>query len=137
MTRTHRIRTAALVAALALSVGALTGCSLIPNPVRDIAEQAEKANPLGSLPADWPDAVPVIDGDVIVGGSPTEGSWGATIRAADESALAEAVSLLEGAGFTAMFEGTGAYENDGYTVTVQGAALDEGGYGVAYLVVAK
>lgn len=133
-----RIRLVAIAAAFALTTGGLAGCSLIPGPVKEIVQEGAKdANPLGSLPADWPDAVPVIDGDVLVGISPTEGSWGATIQAADESALDEAIALLEGAGFAAMFEGTGAYENDTYTVTVQGAALDEGGYGVAYIVVAK
>ncbi|MFT4283299.1 MAG: hypothetical protein QM598_00520 [Protaetiibacter sp.] len=137
MTRTHRIRTAAIVAALALSIGALAGCSLIPNPVRDIAEQAEKANPLGSLPADWPAEVPVVDGDVVVGVKSTETAWGATIKVADASGLDEAASLLEGAGFSEAIADTYSYEGEAYFVQLAGSELDDDGYGIVYLVTAK
>lgn len=140
MSHHHRIRLAAALSALALASGALTGCSLIPDPVRDVVDQAQDngiENPLGSIPDDWPAEVPIVEGEVLVGIKPTEGSWGATIKVADEAAAQEAVTLLTDAGFTELIPGTTSFENANYTVVVQWGDIDEGGVGVAYVVAKK
>ncbi|AYF98490.1 hypothetical protein [Protaetiibacter intestinalis] len=139
-TTTTRIRLAAALAALALTAGGLAGCSLIPNPVKDIVENgggdSGNDNPLGSLPADWPSEVPVVDGTILVGLKTTDTAWGATILVADEAAAKQSTTLLESAGFTPLFEGSTSYENDRYTVVVQWGDTDDG-YTIAYVVVQK
>ncbi|MCS0498990.1 hypothetical protein [Protaetiibacter mangrovi] len=139
----HRIRIAAALAALTLATGALTGCSLIPNPVRDIVEQGTGGggsgsdNPLGSIPADFPSEVPLVDGDVIAGLKVNDRSWGVTIRVADEAAADQAKQLMLDAGFTELIEGASAYEKDDLKVVIVAGPADddEGGYAVAYTVV--
>ena len=136
----HRIRITVVAASVVLAASTLTGCSLIPDPVRDIVDQAQDngvENPLASIPEDWPAEVPIVEGEVIVGIKPTEGTWGATIKVADEAAAQEAATLLTDAGFTELIPGTTTFENENYTVVVQWGEADGGGVGVAYVVAAK
>ncbi|TXK19595.1 hypothetical protein [Homoserinibacter sp. GY 40078] len=133
----HRTRILAAVAAAVLAGTTLAGCSLLPDPVRDIVDQVQESgvpNPLGSIPDDFPDEVPLVDGDVLVGLKPTDDSWTVTIQVADEAAATESTTLLEDAGFTQQFEGTGAYTDGTWLVIVQWSPIDDGGYGVAYVV---
>ena len=136
----HRIRITVVAASVVLAASTLTGCSLIPDPVRDIVDQAQDngvENPLASIPDDWPAEVPVVDGEVLVGIKPAEGAWGASIKVADEAAAQEAATLLTDAGFTEAIPGTTSFENANYTVVVQWAEIDEGGFGVNYVVAQK
>jgi len=133
----RRIRIAAAAAGLAVAAGVLTGCSLIEAPVRDLVDQAQEANPLGSVPSDFPSEVPLVEGDVLVGLTPTEGTWSVTIGVADEAAAEQSVTLLEDAGFVELVEGSKTFTSDAYNVVVQWAAVDGGGVGVAYVVTAK
>lgn len=133
----RRIRFVAAAAALALAGGALAGCSLVEAPVRDLVDQAQEANPLGSLPADFPAEVPLVEGTVLVGVKPSDGSWGVTIAVADEAAAEQSVTLLEDAGFVELVEGSKTFTGDAYNVAVQWAAVDGGGVGVAYVVTTK
>lgn len=133
----RRIRIAAAAAGLAVAAGVLTGCSLIEAPVRDLVDQAQEANPLGSVPSDFPSEVPLVEGDVLVGLTPTEGTWSVTIGVADEAAAEQSVTLLEDAGFVELVEGSKTFTSDAYNVVVQWASVDGGGVGVAYVVTAK
>lgn len=133
----RRSRVVAVAAGLAVAAGALAGCSLIEAPVRDIVDQAQEANPLGSVPSDFPSEVPLVEGDVLVGLKPTDGSWSVTIGVADEAAAQESVTLLEDAGFVELVEGSKTFTGDAYNVVVQWASVDGGGVGVAYVVTAK
>ncbi|MBS44133.1 MAG: hypothetical protein CMH83_13405 [Nocardioides sp.] len=96
----------------------------------------------GDLPDDWPESVPVVDGDVITSSSQTvdgERTWAATVVAEGVDDVAVARDLLTGAGFAVVSEtntdtGDGAYAiwafDDGeYGISLQGAVTDgEGTY---------
>jgi len=101
--RTRYTAPIALAIALAMTP-ALSGC--FGNPVESIIEGATGGEvDLGgtSLPADFPtDQVPVIDGDIIYGGSIGSGAekvFNVTIRVSDGAALQQIKDELEGAGF--------------------------------------
>ncbi|NYF10163.1 hypothetical protein HDC94_001319 [Leifsonia sp. AK011] len=93
----------AFVIALAMTP-ALSGC--FGNPVESIIEGATGGEvDLGgsSMPADFPsDQVPVIDGDIIYGGSIGSGAekvFNVTVRVSDGAALQQIKDELEAAGF--------------------------------------
>ena len=101
--RTRYTAPIALAIALAMTP-ALSGC--FGNPVESIIEGATGGEvDLGgtSLPADFPtDQVPMIDGDIIYGGSIGSGAekvFNVTIRVSDGAALQQIKDELEGAGF--------------------------------------
>lgn len=101
--RTRYTAPIAIVIALAMTP-ALSGC--FGNPVESIIEGATGGEvDLGgnSLPADFPtDQVPVIDGEIVYGGSIGSGAekvFNVTVRVSDGAALQQIKDELEGAGF--------------------------------------
>jgi hypothetical protein len=103
--------TAPIAIALALVMApALTGC--FANPVESIIEGATGGQvDLGgtSLPDGYPtDEVPVIDGDILFGGSLGDGNgmvYNVTVKVADASAIDTIKAQLEGVGFTTQLGG--------------------------------
>ncbi len=102
--RTRYTAPLAIVIALAIAP-TLTGC--FGNPVESIIEGATGGQvDLGgtSLPDDFPaDQVPVIDGEILYGGSLGSGAekvFNVTVRVSDGAAIQQIKSDLEAAGFT-------------------------------------
>lgn len=122
----------AIVLALAITP-ALSGC--FGNPLEQIIEGATGGDvDLGgnSVPEGFPAEVPLIQGEILFGGSigNDEGRiWNVTIKVAGAAALDEIVAQLEGAGFTASAEGFGGSSEDGGT-----AILENATYGVLVVV---
>ena len=127
------------VAGAALVVGALAGCSLVQDTVNQGIDQVTGGTgelSLGTVPDDFPQEVPLADGDVLLSAKPTADSWAVTIRVADDAAAQAAADAVVDAGFTASLEGTTVYENDSYRVALTWTAV-EGGVGVAYVVTTR
>jgi hypothetical protein len=62
---------AAIALATALMLApALSGCGAIEGLIEQ-ASGGELDVSMGSLPSGWPDEVPVIDGDILIGGTTT------------------------------------------------------------------
>lgn len=129
------------IAIAALSAPLLTGCvgDLVNRGVEEALEGATGGDvSLGDLPEGFPTSIPLIEGDIQVGGggsaSGGEG-WVVVISSSAADPLAEAASALEGAGFTEDTTASGAgmsakvYSNAEYLVLVAG----EGGT-VSYTV---
>jgi hypothetical protein len=93
----------------------------------------------GELPTDFPESVPVIDGDInLAAGTGGSEGWVVVITSSAADPVAEAATALEGAGFTedtsvsAGGLGGVAYSNDEFIVLLAG----EGGT-VTYTVTPK
>ena len=133
----NRIRPAfgipfALVLALA-AAPALSGCSSIGGAVNGAVQEASggKVSLGGALPKGWPEEVPVIDGEILLGaGNSANGQtgWVVTIKSTSADPVTEAKTQLEAAGFVADAAGStggngaAALKNDHYTVLVAGNA---------------
>jgi len=129
-------RSLAAAGAVIATVVALTGCSLVQDLVNQGVDEVTGGQgdfSLGTVPEDFPEAVPLAEGDVLLSAKPTADSWAVTIRVADDAAAQAAADAVEEAGFTPLAEGTTVYENDTYHVALTWTAV-EGGTGVAYVV---
>ena len=144
-------RTRPLTAAIALTAAlvlapALTGCGALEGIIEQ-ATGGEVNISIGSLPDGWPAEVPVIDGEIIGGGTAdTEDGtpgWNVTIKVESEDSFAEIASQLEGAGFESIeaseIDGgdkitSGAYKNDNYGVLVAVTGA-EGNFVANYTVI--
>ena len=125
----------ALTAALVLSP-ALTGCGMLEGIIEQASDGAIDVS-MGSLPDGWPAEVPVIDGEIIVGGAAdtddgTPG-WNVTITVDDAAAFDAIAAQLEDAGFTQVdvpdTDGSadvasGAFSNENYGVYVAVTGAD-------------
>ena len=114
--RTRYTAPLAIIIALTMTP-ALAGC--FGNPVESIIEGATGGEvDLGgtSLPDDYPaDQVPVIDGEILYGGSLGSGTdkvFNVTVRVPDGAALQQIKDQLEGAGFVSQAD-IGAATNGG------------------------
>ena len=128
-----------------LVVPLLAGCS-----IEQIVEQAtggEVNVSIGNLPDGWPQEVPVIEGEIIGGGTieAEDGTpgWNATITVDDDSAYDEIATQLEDAGFEKADAGeldggenltSGAFTNANYGVLVAVTGA-EGNFVANYTVV--
>ena len=145
MSRTRPLTAAIALATALLLAPALAGCS-----IEDLVNQAtggEVNLSIGSLPDGWPAEVPVIDGEIVGGGTAdsedgTPG-WNALIKVDDESAFDEIAAQLEDAGFESVDAGqldggdnltSGAYQNGNYGVFVAVTGAD-GNFVANYTVV--
>jgi len=129
-------RRLAAAATVVAAVVALTGCSLVQDLVNQGVDEVTGGQgdfSLGTVPEDFPEAVPLAEGDVILSAKPTPDSWAVTIRVADDAAAQAAADAVEDAGFTPITDGATVYENDTYHVALTWTAVD-GGTGVAYVV---
>jgi len=147
MSRRTRPLTAAIALATALLLApALTGCGAIEGIIEQ-ATGGEVNVSIGSLPEGWPAEVPVIDGEIIGGGTANaeDGTpgWNATIKVEDETAYDDIKAQLEGAGFTTAEAGeldggesitSGAFTNENYGVFVAVTGAD-GNFVANYTVV--
>lgn len=146
--RSSRVVRLLVAAALVTSAPLLlSGCGLIPNPVEGVIEGVTGGDvdlPGGSVPGDFPNEVPLIDGEVIFGtgfGNDSEKIWNVTVRVGSD-ATAQIAAELEAAGFAAGAEGsisgdvgTLIYQKDDLTVLVVIAEdPDSAGYLASYTV---
>src|SRR5947208_16980031 len=97
-TRASRLITAVLLTASVILVGpALTGCGAI----KDVIEKATGGQVTGgtSVPEDFPDAVPLIEGEVLAGGAVGDADskvWNVTIKVDDAGAFDQITTQLAG-----------------------------------------
>lgn len=123
MTTQRRRIAVPLVIVLALAAGPmLTGCA---GQVEGVIENVTGGEvDLGgqSVPQDFPDSVPLTDGDVIYGLSASNADgkvWNVTVSVADATALDTIKLELEDAGFATRLEGPA--NADGGTLVADGA----------------
>lgn len=146
-TPTTTTRAAIAITIAGLTATLLTGCfgnpveNLVNQGIEDAVEDATggDVNLDGELPADFPESVPVIDGDInLAAGTGGSEGWVVVITSSAADPVAEAATALEGAGFTedtsvsAGGLGGVAYSNDEFIVLLAG----EGGT-VTYTVTPK
>lgn len=129
---TIRSRAAIAVAIAGVAAALLTGCNpteVLQQGVEDAVEGATGGDvSLGELPDDFPESVPVIDGDVAVGagGNSDAPGWTVVITSTAADPMADAKAALEAAGFTddeaITSDGGGAavYSNGEYSVLLVG-----------------
>lgn len=137
--------TAAIVLALAITP-ALSGC--FGNPIEQIVEGATGGDvslPGQGIPDDFPQDVPLYDGEVTFGlgvGNGDGKAWNVTVRVPGLDAADQIKSQLEGAGFAQNEAGVGGatedgatliYGNDKYTVLVV-ITKDDTGFVANYTV---
>ncbi len=146
MSRTRPLTTVIALATAIVLAPALTGCG----GLEGIIEQAtggEVNVSIGSLPDGWPAEVPVIDGEIIGGGTANtdDGTpgWNVTIKVDDEGAFDDIASQLTDAGFEPVDAGeldggdnltSGLFKNDTYGVIVAVTGAD-GNFVANYTVV--
>ncbi|MCM3656167.1 hypothetical protein M3147_02765 [Agromyces mediolanus] len=141
-----RLRLGVLAATAVFAATALTGC--FANPVEDLVNQGiegavEEATGGdvslgGELPADFPDDVPLVDGEIVFAAGTAGEGWLVTMTSSSADPVADAVAALEAAGFapdttlSGADAGAAVYANATYLVLVAGD-----GENVAYTVTAK
>lgn len=116
---THRIIKLTVAAALVVSAPlALTGCSQI---VGGIVHQVTGVDAGGSVPADFPSDVPIVQGKVDFGiavGSGKDEGWNVTIEAPDGTTADSIAKQFTDAGWTAGdFSGQANNTSSGATFT--------------------
>lgn len=140
-------RTAVIALASALVFAPLlSGCGVVEGLIEQATDGKVNVS-TGKLPDGWPAEVPVIEGDILLGGvaDDDEGSpvWNVTIKVESEAAFADIQSQLEGAGFEHVDAGeldggdtitSGAFKNDTYGVLV-GVTGTDGNFVANYTVV--
>lgn len=146
MTHSARRSVAGLGIALALVLApTLTGCGMLEGIIEQ-ATGGEVDVSMGSLPETWPAEVPVIDGEIIFGGTAEAEAgqpiWNVTVKVENEAVFDEIAAQLESAGFTPVDAGeldggdsitSGAFKNDTYGVLVAVTGT-EGNYLANYTV---
>ena len=142
---------AALVAALLLAAPALAGCAANIPGIGDPGNGSSAGSGNSDtdvdglfIPADFPDEIPLIDGEVLSGVSlGDEGSkvWSVAIIVEDGSAFDEITRQLEEAGFAASGLGgttdlgsTGTFSNDDYQISVVVSGGSDVGWAAKYTV---
>ncbi|PZF60159.1 hypothetical protein DEI92_07225 [Curtobacterium sp. MCBD17_034] len=112
-------------AATALAAAALlAGCSSSTSAGSSGSASASSASGSSSsskLPANFPKAVPVVKGDVIVARGNASDGWSATVSPKGGKGFAQAGQALASAGFTKQGGGTATqatYTSDRYTVSI-------------------
>ncbi len=114
----------AIAAVLLCGALALTGCAQLGGAVNQISGGSVSLN---GLPKDWPGDVPIIDGSV-TGGAKTGDGWTALVHGTTASALEDAISKLQGFGFSVQSQassngtGTATLINGRYQVTLTGSS---------------
>jgi hypothetical protein len=145
-TRTRRITTAIAIASALVFAPMLSGCGALEGIIEQ-ATGGEVDVSMGSLPDGWPDEVPVIDGQILVGGSAdtddgTPG-WNVTIKVESEAVFDEIAAQLTDAGFEPVDAGeldggdtitSGAFKNANYGVLVAVTGAD-GNFVANYTVI--
>ena len=136
-TRTRRLTTAIAIASALVLAPVLSGCGALEG----IIEQATGGDvnvSMGSLPDGWPAEVPVIDGQILIGGTADTESgapgWNVTIKVESEAAFADIATQLTDAGFESVDAGeldggdtitSGAFKNENYGVLVAVTGSDD------------
>ena len=146
--RILRLPAAALLAALLLTAPALAGCAPgLGDPGNGTAAGSGGSDTDVdglSIPADFPDEIPLIDGEVLSGvslGSEGAKVWSVAIIVEDGSAFDEITRQLEEAGFVASGLGgttelgsTGTFSKDPYDVSVTVSGGADVGWVAKYVV---
>ena len=145
-TRTRRLTTAIAIASALVFAPVLTGCGALEGIIEQ-ATGGEVNVSMGNLPDGWPAEVPVIDGEILIGGTTTtdDGTpgWNVTIKVESEETFAEIAAQLTDAGFESVDAGeldggdaitSGAFKNANYGVLVAVTGA-EGNFVANYTVV--
>lgn len=140
------VATVVAIASALMLAPALTGCGALEGIIEQATDGQVDVS-MGSLPEGWPAEVPVIDGDVVVGGKTTDDDgapvYNATIKVESEAAYDEIEAQLIAAGFEKVEAGdvdggdaitTGLFKNATYGVAV-GVTGTQGAYVANYTVV--
>lgn len=145
------IRSSAYAIAALGSLLLTSGCApqeILDNAVEQAVEQETGVDVElgGSLPADWPQDVPVIEGNIFAAaklGSGAESTWTAQIETDDVAVSYEAVKAsLSDAGYELVFDYSsggiygGSFDNGTYSVTVA-STEDSGQNYITYVVIAS
>jgi hypothetical protein len=145
-TRTRRFSTVIAIATALVLAPPLSGCSNLEGIIEQ-ATGGEVDVSMGSLPDGWPAEVPVIEGQILFGGTAdtddgTPG-WNVTIKVESETAFDAIAADLIGAGFESVDAGeldggdtitSGAFKNDNYGVLVA-VTGSEGNFVANYTVI--
>jgi hypothetical protein len=118
-----------VLAAAALLSGCATGSS---GSAASGSASASSTAAVQKLPANFPKAVPLVDGDVVVARGDANDGWSATITPDSKGGFARAASALEEAGFTKGDGGSttqATYTDDDYSVSISTP-----GTSVSYLI---
>jgi hypothetical protein len=113
---------ALIVAGSLILVGtSVSGCGVLSGLTGTVqSSQGGSVSLGGELPAGWPKAVPVVDGEITFGAGSTseKDTWVVTIKPTSPNALGDAQTQLEGAGFS-LDGGVSASEgkNGAFTMT--------------------
>ena len=106
-TPTTRTRAAIALAIAGVTASLLTGCNPVDAVQQGVEEAIEGATggdvSLGELPEGFPESVPLIEGDIAIGGGgEAAGGQGWTVAVTSEAAdpMGDAVAALEAGGFT-------------------------------------
>jgi len=146
MSRTRPLTAAIALATALVLAPALTGCGALEGLIEQ-ATGGEVNVSIGSLPDGWPAEVPVVDGEIIGGGTANSDDgtpgWNVTIKVDDESAFEGIATQLGDAGFEKVDAGeldggenltSGMFKNDTYGVIVAVTGAD-GNFVANYTVV--
>ncbi|KQO61222.1 hypothetical protein [Curtobacterium sp. Leaf261] len=123
---------ATVLAAAALLSGCATGSSSSSASGSASASTASSSPASQQVPANFPKAVPLVDGDVIVARGDADNGWSATISPATKGGFARAAKALEKAGFDKSDGGSktqATYTDDDYSVSISTP-----GTSVSYLI---
>lgn len=119
-----------VLAAAALLSGCATGSS--SSSASASASASASSSSTQELPANFPESVPLVDGDVVVARGDANDGWSATITPDTAGGFARAESALEKAGFTRADGATkthATYMDDDYSVSISTP-----GTSVSYLI---
>ncbi|MFZ7088944.1 hypothetical protein [Curtobacterium sp. RRHDQ10] len=122
-----------VLAAAALLSGCATGPS--GSSATGPASASSTSTPSSAaqeLPANFPKAVPLVDGDVIVARGDADNGWSATISPDTKGGFARAAAALEKAGFTKSDGGSGTQAT--YTDADYSVSISTPGTSVSYLI---
>ncbi len=96
------LRTLIVAGSLLLAGTSVSGCGVVSGLNGSVQSSQGSVTLGGELPAGWPKAVPVVDGEITFGAGSTneKDTWVVTIKPTSSNALADAQMELEGAGFS-------------------------------------
>lgn len=120
-----------VIAAAALLSGCATGSG--DSSATGSASATSSSSPAAQkVPANFPAAVPLVDGDVLVARGDADNGWSATISPATKGGFARAETALEKAGFTKSDGGSKTQAT--YTDADYSVSISTPGTSVSYLI---
>ncbi|HEY4152906.1 MAG TPA: hypothetical protein VGM38_06255 [Pseudolysinimonas sp.] len=144
-----RTRTGLVVAATVLLLAGCSAPATVAGPSTTTASasasqsDSPSASPSPTLPADFPSDIPLIDGDILIA-STTSNGWEVWISSSEPiDDFSDAANALQDAGFDPLADQSingaagGLFENDTYSITVTAGSDAEYQNAVGYQVEKK